>query len=73
MNKLIGEIERKKGAEVVKVLVTTFQDEYYVNIRAFRKDRQGEFVPTPRGLTLSTSETAKLGKIVKKALSYTGV
>ena len=42
----------KSEKNQIKVRESTFKDKEYIDIRVFNKNRDGEFIPTKKGVTL---------------------
>ncbi|MEO6509064.1 MAG: transcriptional coactivator p15/PC4 family protein [Patescibacteria group bacterium] len=43
----------KSEKNQIKVRESLFKDKEYIDIRIFNKNREGEFIPTKKGVTLS--------------------
>lgn len=57
-------IERKNGCILIQE--TEFKEKHYIDIRQFYLDKDGEFKPTQKGISLTYKEFSKFLKILKE-------
>ena len=51
----------------VRISIGNYKDKTYVDLRLFFKDKQGEFAPTKKGLTVPAELISELAKGIEKA------
>jgi len=65
---------KKSESEEVRVSLGTFKEKVYLNVRVwFFSQRDGEFKPTKKGITLGTEFIAELKTALKKAGEEVGL
>lgn len=57
--KIISEIT-KDNDTVIRITVSEFKGQEYVDVRAYVKNQEGEFIPTKKGITVSKAMLPKL-------------
>ena len=72
MQKLISKFE-KNSIEEIRVELSEYKGQTYLNVRAWVKGDNGEFLPTRKGITLNIELIPDLIEALKKArASITG-
>jgi len=65
---------KKSDTEEIRVSLGTFKEKIYLNVRVwFFSQRDGEFKPTKKGLTLGAEFIAELKTALEKAEQEAGV
>ena len=57
--KVISEIT-KDNDTVIRITTSEFKGQEYVDVRAYVKNQEGEFIPTKKGITVSKAMLPKL-------------
>ena len=69
-DKLIGSIEAGRNREI-RVIIQQYRDREYLNIRTYIQNKDGEWIPTKKGIMLDTELAPELEALVHKANSET--
>jgi hypothetical protein len=64
-NVVIGSFKRN-AAEEVRAQINTYRGRTYADLRVFYLSDSGEYLPTKKGIAISTDQVADLEKLVGK-------
>lgn len=66
---LIAEIE-KNLKEVIRIEISEFKGKNYLNIRLWYMSEDGEYKPSPKGISLPVSKAENISEALKKSVEY---